>query len=62
MKSEGRLLISGTKGYIVAEHQIWKTSYFEVHHENPNDVEKYSDRFWAMVCYENMIFIYDKRK
>lgn len=45
VKSEGRLLISGTKGYIVAEAPWWKTSYFEVHHENPNDVEKYSDRF-----------------
>ena len=45
VKSEGRLLIAGTKGYIVAEAPWWKTSYFEVHHENPNDVEKYSDRF-----------------
>lgn len=45
VKSEGRLLISGTKGYIVAEAPWWKTAYFEVHHENPNDVEKYSDRF-----------------
>ena len=45
VKSEGRLLISGTKGYIIAEAPWWKTTYFEVHHENPNDVEKYSDRF-----------------
>lgn len=45
VKSEGRLLISGTKGYIVAEAPWWKTSYFEVHHENPSDIEKYSDRF-----------------
>lgn len=45
VKSEGRLLISGTKGYIVAEAPWWKTSYFEVHHENPSDVEKYSERF-----------------
>ena len=45
IKSEGRLLISGTKGYIVVEAPWWKTTYFEVHHENPNDVEKYSDRF-----------------
>ena len=45
VKSEGRLLISGTKGYIVVEAPWWKTTYFEVHHENPNDVEKYSDRF-----------------
>ena len=45
VKSEGRLLVSGTKGYIVAEAPWWKTTYFEVHHENPNEVEKYSDRF-----------------
>lgn len=45
VKSEGRLLIAGTKGYIVAEAPWWKTTYFEVHHENPNDIEKYSDRF-----------------
>lgn len=45
VKSEGRLLISGTKGYITVEPPWWKTTYFEVHHENPNDIEKYSERF-----------------
>lgn len=45
VKSEGRLLIAGTKGYIVAEAPWWKTTYFEVHHEDPGEVEKYSDRF-----------------
>lgn len=45
VKSEGRLLISGTKGYIIAEAPWWKTTYFEVHHENPAEVEKYSERF-----------------
>lgn len=45
VKSEGRLLIAGTKGYIVAEAPWWKTTYFEVHYENPNEVEKYSERF-----------------
>lgn len=45
VKSEGKLLISGTKGYIVVEAPWWKTSYFEVHHENPNDVERFSERF-----------------
>lgn len=45
VKSEGRLLISGTKGYIVAEAPWWKTAYFEVHYENPGEVEKYSERF-----------------
>ena len=45
MKSEGRLLIAGTKGYIVAEAPWWKTKYFEVHYEDPGKVEKFSDRF-----------------
>lgn len=45
VKSEGRLLISGTKGYVVAEAPWWKTAYFEVHYENPGEVEKYSERF-----------------
>lgn len=45
VKSESRLLISGTKGYIVAEAPWWKTSYFEVHHEDVTQVEKYSEVF-----------------
>ncbi len=45
VKSEGKLLISGTKGYIVAEAPWWKTNYFEVHHEDPNDIERFSERF-----------------
>lgn len=45
VKSEGRLLVSGTKGYLIAEAPWWKTSYFEVHYEDPLEVEKYSERF-----------------
>ncbi len=45
VKSEGRLLISGTKGYLVAEAPWWKTSYFEVHYEDPLKVDKYSEPF-----------------
>lgn len=45
VKSEGRLLISGTKGYIVAEAPWWKTTYFEVHYEDAGKIEKFSDRF-----------------
>lgn len=45
VKSEGRLLISGTKGYIVVEPPWWKTSYFEVHYEDPNKIEKYTESF-----------------
>ena len=45
VKAEGRLMISGTKGYIIVEAPWWKTTYFEVHYENPGEVEKFSDRF-----------------
>ena len=45
VKSEGRLLIAGTQGYIVAEAPWWKTSYFEVHYEDSGRVDKYSEIF-----------------
>ena len=45
VKSEGRLLISGTKGYILVEAPWWKTSYFEVHFEDEKQIEKYSESF-----------------
>ena len=45
VKSEGRLLISGTKGYIVVPAPWWKTTNFEVHYEDPTLVEKYNEQF-----------------
>ncbi len=45
VKSEGRLLIAGTKGYILAEAPWWKTSYFEVHYEDTSRVDKFSEVF-----------------
>lgn len=45
VKAEGRLMIAGTEGYIVAEAPWWKTTYFEVHFEDANRVEKYTERF-----------------
>ena len=47
VKSEGRLLIAGPKGYIVASAPWWKTTYFEVHYENASQVDKYSERFFG---------------
>ena len=44
-KSNGELIITGTEGYIVVTAPWWKTSYFEVRYEDPNRVERYSDRF-----------------
>lgn len=45
VKSEGRLLISGTKGYVLANSPWWKTTYFEVHYEDVEKVDKYSETF-----------------
>ncbi|USF26731.1 Inositol 2-dehydrogenase/D-chiro-inositol 3-dehydrogenase [Firmicutes bacterium ASF500] len=40
VKSEGSLVISGTRGYIYVPAPWWKTEYFELRYENPNEVEK----------------------
>lgn len=41
VKSEGELLISGTKGYIYVPAPWWKTDYFELRYENPADNKRY---------------------
>lgn len=41
VKSEGQLVIAGTKGYILAPSPWWLTRYFEVRYEDPNKIEKY---------------------
>ena len=35
VKSEGELVISGTKGYVYVPAPWWKTDYFEIRYENP---------------------------
>ena len=40
-KSEGELIITGTKGYIYVPAPWRKTDYFEVRYENPNDNKRY---------------------
>ena len=40
-KSEGELIISGEKGYIYVPSPWWKTSYFEVRYENPQNNLRY---------------------
>ena len=37
VKSEGELIVSGTKGYIYVPAPWWKTDYFEVRYEHPED-------------------------
>ena len=41
IKSEGNLIISGTKGYVYVPSPWWKTDYFEVRYENPAENRRY---------------------
>ena len=41
VKSEGELVISGTKGYVYVPAPWWKTDYFEIRYENQNQNKRY---------------------
>lgn len=41
VKSEGELIISGTKGYIYVPAPWWKTDYFEIRYENMENNKRY---------------------
>lgn len=41
VKTEGNLVISGTKGYAYVPAPWWKTDFFELRYENPADNKKY---------------------
>ncbi|MCI8465199.1 MAG: adenylyltransferase/cytidyltransferase family protein [Lachnospiraceae bacterium] len=41
VKSEGELVISGTKGYLYVPAPWWKTDYFEIRYENPTENKRY---------------------
>lgn len=41
IKSEGELVISGTTGYVYVPAPWWKTDYFEVRYENPQENRRY---------------------
>ena len=41
VKTEGNLVISGTKGYALVEAPWWKTDYFELRYEDQNQNKKY---------------------
>lgn len=45
VKSEGQLVIAGTKGYILAESPWWLTQSFEVRYEDPSKRDKYFVKF-----------------
>ncbi len=59
VKSEGQLLISGTKGYILAESPWWLTQYFEVRYEDPSKKDRYFSKFLGQgLRYEISDFAY----
>lgn len=41
VKSEGELVITGTKGYVYVPAPWWKTDYFEIRYENPAENKRY---------------------
>ena len=41
VKSEGCLIVSGTKGYVYVPAPWWKMDYFELRYENPADNQRY---------------------
>ncbi len=41
VKSEGELIVSGTKGYAYVPAPWWKTDYFEIRYENPSENKRY---------------------
>lgn len=47
VKSEGQLLVSGTKGYILAESPWWLTKKFELRYEDPDRCEVFEFPFEA---------------
>lgn len=40
-KSEGELIVTGAKGYIYVPAPWWKTDYFELRYENPEDNQRF---------------------
>ena len=41
VKTEGELVISGTKGYVYVPAPWWKTDYFEIRYESADDKKRY---------------------
>lgn len=57
-KSEGELIISGTKGYIYVPAPWWKTDYFEIRFENPVNNKRYFYQFDGEgIRYEILSFV-----
>jgi len=58
VKTEGNLVISGTRGYAYVPAPWWKTDYFELRYENQNDNKKFFYKWDAFgLRYEIQEFI-----
>lgn len=61
VKSEGELVISGTKGYVYVPAPWWKTEYFEVRYEDPVENRRYFYQAngegirYELVCFQKQI-------
>lgn len=66
VKSEGELIISGTKGYAYVPAPWWKSGYFELRFEDGNDSQKYYYQIdgegirYEIVAFLNLINIENK--
>ena len=47
VKSEGQLVVAGTKGYVLAPSPWWLTKYFEVRYEDPGKIDRYEVPFYG---------------
>lgn len=45
VKSEGQLVVAGTKGYVIAQSPWWFTEKFDVRYEDENVIEHYEPKF-----------------
>lgn len=58
VKSEGQLVIAGTKGYILAKSPWWLTKEFEVRFEDPAKIEVHNFEYKGTgLCYEIEAFL-----
>ena len=45
VKTEGGLIVAGTKGYILAPSPWWLTTNFQVRYEDPSKIDNYTSKF-----------------
>ena len=59
VKSEGQLIIAGTKGYILAESPWWLPKYFEVRYEDSKKIDQHAVKYLGYgLRYEISDFVY----